>query len=294
MPPEKDFPLQQPMGTHALRRVLEAYRRHGYEVLLGNPDILVTKLAKAGRIIDLSAGLTLSDILVFQWIAEIKPWHRALVIGNAFGFSAFILASLCSECLVDAIDAEVEGIENCLGSELTRRIASEDFPGMSLTIGFSPRDLPNACRFNQYDFILIDGFHSNEQLIADFDAIRHLRSEECVVYCHDVGIARMLSGWQHIKSKLLGRDDEAFDLHFTSSGSTMVVRGVPSLKDLMKLCCRPLDEVYYYFGSRHVGFRTGLQMLSRTFKHSTRLEHYLKRLSLALFGERIFEGKIQG
>jgi predicted O-methyltransferase YrrM len=282
MPCEKDFLLQPPMRTHAVCRVLEAYRRHGYEVLLGNPDTLVTKLGKGGRIIDLSAALCVSDILVFQWIAEIEPWHRALVIGNAFGFSAFLLASLCSGCLVDAIDAEVEGAGNILGSQLTRKIADSDFPGTNLTIGFSPQDLPRACRFEDYDFILIDGLHTNDQLVADFSGIGEIRASQGVVFCHDVGVARMQSGWQYIKSELLKENDEAFDLHFTSSGSTMVVRGIPGLKDFMKLCCRPLGDIYYYFGSRHVGIRTALRMLSRTFKHSSRLGHYLNRLKFAL------------
>lgn len=294
MPCKKDFLLQLPMRPHAMCRVLEAYRRHGYEVLLGNPDTLVTKLAKGSRLIDLSAALSLSDILVFQWIAEIEPWHRALVIGNAFGFSAFLLASLCSGCLVDAIDAEVEGTENILGSQLTRKIADSDFPGTNLTIGFSPQDIPRACRFEHYDFILIDGMHTNEQLVADFSGIGEIRAGQGVVFCHDVGMARMQSGWQYIKSQLLKENDEAFDLHFTSSGSTMVVGGIPVLKNFMKLCCRPLGDTYYYFGSRHVGFRTALQMLFRTFEHSSRLGHYLKRLNLAFLGERIFEGKIQG
>lgn len=278
----------------AILKVIEAYKACGYEIVLGNPDCLLTRLSRNGRPIDSSAAISLSDLLLFQWIAAMAPWERALVIGNSFGFSSFLLADLCAACSVDAIDAEVEGNENQLGSEITRHIARDYYPGVQLTIGFSPRDLEKACRFREYEFIFIDGLHTNKQLIADFEGIRDLRSENSVVYCHDVGMARMQSGWQYIKSQLLKENDEAFDLHFTSSGSTMVVRGIPSLRDFMKLCCRPLDEVYYYFGSRHVGFRTALQMLSRTFKHSTRLGHYLKRLNLALLGERIFEGKIQG
>ena len=66
MLPENDFVLQLPMRTDGLYWVLEAYRRHRYSILLGNPDTLVTKLAKRGGIIDLSAALSLSDILVFQ------------------------------------------------------------------------------------------------------------------------------------------------------------------------------------------------------------------------------------
>jgi len=261
-------------------KVLEAYQRHGYQLLLGSPDTLVTKLGKGGRIIEASAGLSLSDILVFQWIAAIAPWQRVLIIGNAFGFSAFMLATICPGCYVDAIDAEVEGSENSLGSELTRKIAREDFPGVSLTIGISPQDLPKACRFNVYDAILIDGYHTNKQLIADFAGVRKLRAENGVVYCHDVGIARMHAGWLHIKSELLEDRDEAFDLHFTSSGSTVVVRGNPDLKELMRLCCQNLEDIYYYFGSRHMGLRSAIHMVFRTFCYSTRYGRWMRGMRL--------------
>jgi predicted O-methyltransferase YrrM len=275
----------------AILKVIEAYKACGYEIALGNPDCLLTRLSKNGRPIDSSAAISLSDLLLFQWIAAMAPWERALIIGNSFGFSTFILASLCPGCSVDAIDAEVEGNENQLGSAITRQIARDYYPGVKLTIGFSPWDLEKACRFREYEFIFIDGLHTNEQLIADFGGIRDLRSENSVVYCHDVGMAGMQSGWQHIKSQLLKENDEAFDLQFTSSGSTMVVGGIPVLEDFMKLCCRPLGEVHYYFGSRHVGFRTAARMLLRTFKYSSPYGHYVGRLTLGLLLGRIFKGK---
>ncbi len=68
-------------------RVLDAYREQGCEVILGNPDDLLTQLAKAGRVLRISASLSLTDILVFQWAADLAPWRRVLVIGNAFGFN---------------------------------------------------------------------------------------------------------------------------------------------------------------------------------------------------------------
>jgi predicted O-methyltransferase YrrM len=273
----------------AIAGVVEAYKACGYEIALGNPDCLLTRLSKKGRRIETSAAISLSDLLLFQWIAATAPWERALVIGNSFGFSSFLLADLCAACSVDAIDAEVEGSENHLGSEITRQIARDYYPGVQLTIGFSPGDLEKACRFRNYEFIFIDGLHTNEQLIADFEGIRELRSENSVVYCHDVGMAGMQSGWQRIKSQLLKENDEAFDLHFTSSGSTMVVHGIPVLEDFMKLCCRPLGEVYYYFGSRHVGFRTAARMLLRTLKYSSPYGHYVERLTLGLLRGRIFK-----
>ena len=260
--------LSQEVNMSPLNLVLQAYRARGYEVLLGSPDCLPTRLRKEGRVVQASYAVSLSDILVFHWIAGMAPWRSALVIGNSFGFSTFILASLCGGCYVDAIDAEVEGSENHLGSEITREIAKEYFPGVQLTKGFSPADLDAACRFQAYDFIFIDGLHTNDQLVADFQGIRTRRARESVVYCHDVGMGKMLPGWQKIIHEALGRDDEAFELHFTSFGSTMVVSGYPDLKMFLRATCKPLEECLYYFGSKHIGLRTAIRIILRTAKTS--------------------------
>ena len=269
-------------GVAAIVKVIDAYRCQGYQVVISTPDTLVTNLKRGCGRIDVSAGLSLSDLLVFQWIAEISAWEHILIIGNSFGFSTFIAASLCPNSYVDAIDAEMEGSENRLGSELTRKIAESDFPGVRLTIGFSPQDLPKACRFNDYDFIFIDGKHTNEQLIADFQGIYNLRSRNSVVYCHDVGIARMQNGWSRIKSEMLEENDEAFDLHFTSFGSTIVVRGNRELKEFLRSCCQSIDQVYYYFGARHIGLRSAFKMFLRTSIYSTLGGRFLKRLGFEI------------
>ena len=262
----------------ATKKVVDAYRQFGYQVLLSNPDCLPTRLAKDGRLLSISYAISLTDILVFHWIAGSVPWRRALVIGNAFGFSTFVIAALCPDCLVDVIDAEVEGCENGMGSELTRKIAERVFPGVQLTKGFSPQDLPNACRFGEYDFVFIDGMHTNDQLIKDFEAIRAMRSNNSVVYCHDVGMARMNQAWSHIKSHLLDADDAAFDLHFTNFGCTVVVKGHHDLRRFFEQTSFPLEGCYFYFGAKHAGFRSVARMVWRTFRHSTRVGPALSRL----------------
>jgi predicted O-methyltransferase YrrM len=261
-------PIPPALKRPGIYKVIEAYKKHGYEVIIGHPDSLATQLARDDRVLSISLGVTLSDILVFQWVAEIAPWRKALVIGNAFGFSTLLLASLCPGCSVDAIDAEIEGAENQKGSELTRVLAKQHFPGVQLTKGFSPQDLPGATRFDSYDFIFIDGMHTNEQLLKDYRGIRDLRSDTSVVYCHDVGMARMFQAWKQIRTALLAEGDEAFDLHFTSFGATMVVRGIPELSDLMRVTCKPLESTFYYFGAQGAGFRTAFRMLLRTIRHA--------------------------
>lgn len=263
------------MHAPAIANVLEAYRNLGYEVLLGNPDCLLTQLSKDGKPIKVSAAISLSDILAFQWISQFNPWRHALVIGNAFGFSTFVIIALSPGCSVDAIDAEVEGTENELGSLLTRKIANLHFPRVKLTKGFSPQDLDKACHSDTYDFIFIDGGHTNDQLVADFKGIINRRSQSSVVYCHDVGMAKMHEGWLKIKTQILRNGDKPFDLHFTSFGSTLVVSGHPELESFLETVCQPLQEPFFYFGAKHTGFRSALSMLLRTAQKSTCLGRIL-------------------
>jgi predicted O-methyltransferase YrrM len=262
----------------ATAKVVEAYRHFGYQVLLSNPDCLPTRLAKEERPLQISYAISLTDILAFQWIAASAPWQRALVIGNAFGFSTFVIAALCPDCVVDVIDAEVEGCENGVGSELTRKIADRFFPGVQLTKGFSPQDLPKACRFDQYDFIFIDGMHTNDQLTKDFEGIRMKRSDNSVVYCHDVGMARMTSAWSHIKAHLLDPDDAAFDLHFSNFGCTVVIKGCNELRRFLGQTCLSLQECCFYFGAKHTGLRSAGRMVWRTFRYSTRIGTALSKV----------------
>lgn len=259
------------LDVRATEKVIGAYKACGYEVLLGNPDCLLTKLRLSGRQINASSAVSLTDIMAFQWIAEFVPWKHALVIGNSFGFSTFVIAALSPGCFVDAIDAEVEGSENQLGSEITREISCNYFPKVRLTTGFSPQDLSQACRFDAYDLVFIDGLHTNEQLVADFEAIQGRRSKCSVVYCHDVGMAKMHAGWARIKAQHLKNGDRPFDLHFTSFGSTAVSLGCPDLEAFLERICLPLEDYYFYFGARHIGLRSSLSMLWRTTVRSTRL-----------------------
>ena len=263
-------------------KVVDAYAQFGYQVLLSNPDCLPTRLAKDGRLLEVSYAISLTDILVFNWIAGSAPWRRALVIGNAFGFSTFVIAALCPGCFVDVIDAEVEGRENKVGSDLTRQIAKKFFPGVQLTKGFSPQDLPKACRFDRYDFIFIDGMHTDGQLIKDFEAIRAMRSNNSVVYCHDVGMARMNRAWSHIKTHLVDRDDGSFDLHFSNFGCTVVVKGYDELRRFLAQTCSSLGDYYFYFGAKHTGLRSAMRMVWRTLRYSTRVGPAISKLVQAI------------
>ena len=153
------------------------------------------------------------------------------VIGNAFGYSTFILSEIFKDAFIDAIDAEIEGAESKLGSDLTKAIAKKYYPNVRLTIGFSPEDIKKAMNPEvlSYDFVFIDGKHTNRQMSRDFMGVLPYLSQKCVVYFHDVGYCNMFKGFGVIIEE--GKK-QGFDLFCPILRSTFWGRGLPQGESL--------------------------------------------------------------
>lgn len=141
------------------------------------------------RTFPFGAGMTNADVEIFEKLRFLPSLrvHRIFEIGNAFGYSTTILAKLWPSAVLDVIDAEVDG--NCprVGSTLSRKILQKMQANVNLHIGFSPHDVPAAMREpRRYELVFIDGLHTLEQLILDFEAVRPYLAERCVVVLHDV------------------------------------------------------------------------------------------------------------
>jgi len=143
-------------------------------------------------------GLLNADIEIFQRITRLLSSDaKAFVIGNAFGYSSVILGLLLASPgrgLVDAIDAEVEGECDNIGTVLTRRIAKAAGLNVQVTTGLSPQDVPRAMRSSHYDVAFIDGGHTNEQVVLDFFAVEPHLASQSVVVLHDVSSHNMHEG----------------------------------------------------------------------------------------------------
>lgn len=88
---------------------------------------------RPGYQLSTGTGILNSDLELFQRLRRHLPRSpRAFVVGNAFGFSTLALALVFGGGSVDAIDAEVEGRCNRIGSSLTRRIAKASELNVSL------------------------------------------------------------------------------------------------------------------------------------------------------------------
>jgi len=210
-----------------LPKVTKAYREFGMKIDLGNPGRLYSTLIDldAKRTINTSGGFTISDAFFFMQLQRSYEAKAIFIVGNSFGLSTFVLSEIYPIALVDAIDAEVEGLEARRGTELTRQIAARYFPNVQVTVGFSPQNIDLARRSAQYDLMFIDGYHSNEQMLLDFNGLLPYCADKCVIVFHDVGYAKMLAAWQTVQDLGKPLGFEGFTLGYTQFGTCVLARG---------------------------------------------------------------------
>jgi hypothetical protein len=182
--------------------------------------------------------------LVFLLLSKVVRFDRIFVIGNSFGFGTFVLADLFPQASIDVIDAEIEGLDVKLGSELTRKIAAETFTNVNLTKGFSPQDLPTAVRSSSYDFVFIDGLHTNEQVWKDWQGMKPYLDKCSVVYFHDIASCNLFESWAKIQADAAKIGFRAWNLGFTQMGCGMLTRGSQDLDNYLSLLCNEFNGPY--------------------------------------------------
>lgn len=214
-----------------LPEVMFAYGEEGFRIDLGNPSrVYSTLIDRSGkRSLSVSGGLTVTDAFVFSQIGRLFSPESIFVIGNSFGLSTFVLAELFPSALVDAIDGEVEGLDVAQGTELTRRIARRHFPNVQVTVGYSPQDIDKARRCDSYGLVFVDGLHTNEQMLKDYQGMLPFAAEECVFVFHDVGYANMQEAWTTILETSRWFGFSGFPLGYTQLGTCVLARGRPEL-----------------------------------------------------------------
>jgi Flp pilus assembly protein TadD/predicted O-methyltransferase YrrM len=192
-------------------RLISAYKRHGYSIrtglnpfYMGEPDSAFTALMRDGRVLSTGWGLAPLEVLFVEQLLQAMPVkRRALVIGNAFGWSTLALAMSSPTTRVVAIDANLEGDDVLQGKALTLEIAREERLDVEVVDGFSPRDVPaigGAYLESSIDFALLDGMHVSPQLVQDFEAALALAEDHCVFFLHDVLNWHMLDALDAIRA----------------------------------------------------------------------------------------------
>lgn len=215
-------------------KLLKAYKEAGYPIHCGNNNCLCGALSQSnGEDAHTGGGVSLTDIAFFIGLSKVFTPSRILAIGNASGYGAFCLAEVFPTSPIDVIDAEIEGSFNKLGSELTVNISQKYYNNqINLQIGFSPEDL-RLFRDNRYDFIFIDGWHSNEQQLKDYDGTKQFALNSCVIYLHDVELAKMQDSYEVIKNNKDGFN--AYNVDFSTFGCKALVRNNKEVEEWLQL-----------------------------------------------------------
>jgi hypothetical protein len=181
-------------------------------------------------------GISLRDAWFIRLLTDALGPVPSLVIGNSHGISTLLIAELLRPEPLDAIDAETSQ-GSSQGTQLTHRVALRLGLDVAVTAGFSPNDLESACRSSVYGFVLIDGEHTNEQLLLDYQGVVDRLDERCVIYCHDIGLRDMDAGWLKVRELAEPAGFRGFDLSASDFGSTVLVRGLPEIERMLERTC---------------------------------------------------------
>lgn len=189
-------------------KLIEIYKNCGYRIRTGlNPHQLGYPLApftavyKDDKILSTGGGISLQEVYFLECLfSEYQP-KNIFCIGNAFGWSSIAISLLNPDAKVICIDAGIEGDDNDAGIDLTNRISHNE--GLNLTVikGFSPGDVGHIvkdCFEDPLDFVFIDGLHTNEQLLKDYNAVsKHIHPDTILLF-HDIIEFKMTASFDQI------------------------------------------------------------------------------------------------
>ena len=174
-----------------LPKLMQIFRDHGYQPLTGYNSYFFQNhryapftrlLSGDGQLLG-HAGLALQEVMFIEGFRDYLAPKSVFAIGNAYGWSSIALSLIFPAARVAALDPLSEGIE------LTNSLASEN--GLSLTaiVGSSPNDVAGTIERHlsgRIDLALIDAMHTNEAVLADFEAVQAAAHNETVFIFHDV------------------------------------------------------------------------------------------------------------
>jgi hypothetical protein len=175
----------------------------GIEINSGHPRCF--KLAGIGY--DSTMG---SDELqyLFKLISRFK-FRSAFIIGNAFGLSSAYVALVMAEnegervLTIDNLNHHITDDETIRKvSDIQHLVAESLILNLDLpltfinTVGWSPKDLPKICSPYLFDFVIIDGYHIEEAVIADFNGILPYTTDDVLFVFHDLDIPGVRAGYE--------------------------------------------------------------------------------------------------
>jgi len=179
-----------------IAQLIDLYRAEGIAISTGLPPhrfggyggAPFTWFLKDGKSLTNGLGIAMQEVYLLEHLFAAFQPRRALVIGNAFGWSTLAIAALLKGGRVVALDSGAD--RNSLeGLALTNRIAAAGKLPAKAVRGESPRDVAgivDAELGGPVDFAFIDGLHTIAQVVLDYQAVRAKAAPDAVYLFHDV------------------------------------------------------------------------------------------------------------
>ncbi len=224
--------------------VLKAYEEEGFNIHIGNTFNFPAMLVQSDRLVSVGGGMCVQDMAFTNFLSSIWQPDSIYMIGNAFGYSSLNFAAIFPNAIVDVIDAEVEGDENVVGSDITRNIARKYFPNLTLFKGFSPQDLDSCRRSSSqsYSIGVIDGYHHPDQAEKDFRGLLPYLKEEALVYYHDAGMFGLTPRLEALAEEFEKDGWKLFKLDLVPFGACVLLRNLPDVEAWVRRLQTPYNE----------------------------------------------------
>lgn len=212
-----------------IAELVELYRSEGIAISTGLPPhrfggyggASFTWFLKDDQSLTNGLGIAMQEVYLLEHLFAAFQPHRALVIGNAFGWSTLAIAALLKGGQVVAIDSGSDR-NSLAGLDLTNRLAARGKLAAKAVKGTSPGDVAaivDVALGGPVEFAFIDGLHTGAQVVLDYTAVRAKAAADAVYLFHDVEEFGLGDGIAEIE-RLAGR--KATMLTATQSGMAIL------------------------------------------------------------------------
>lgn len=264
---------------NTLLRAIEIYRKAGFQVKTSLNPFRFNNYRDAPATIIFESnqsslppggdGIAIAEIYFFESLFQAYQPKTIFGVGNGYGWSSVIFSILNPQAKIKILDCGFLGSDRSdIGIDATNSISKNNNFNLEVVKGSSPDDVDNAIKSNfgeqKIQFVFIDGVHTSDYIVKDFDAVLPFLDENSIVLFHDVLNFNMLPGIESISRK---HSFQYTILHRTESGMVAMYKKDPTQD--VKMVLESFSEQDW--------------ILHEVYQRSHRLHHFQKILPPALF-----------
>lgn len=191
-------------------KLVALYRAEGIDICTGLgshdfgnlPTVPFTRFIKDGSSMTEGLGIALQEIYLLENLFDVYRPRSVFIIGNSLGWSTLAMGLLLPQSRIVAMDAGFDA-NSLYGIDLTNRMAAAaGLKNVRAVKGVAPQDVGavvDAELGGSVDFAFIDGMHTNEQVVLDYEAVARKAMTDAVYLFHDVRMFNLSAGLRRIE-----------------------------------------------------------------------------------------------